>query len=202
MPPNKEWKKTRDKAWFKLRHKLFAKLFSHVKKLFYSALGMKTGNTVIPGRIRVTWPHQVEIGNDCKLEHNIYFKYDGMWSSGPSIIIQDRAFIGSYVEFNINSSIQIGKDCLIASGCRFVDHDHGFFDVNKPMNNHPGGRKSPIVLEQNVWLGFGVQVMRGVHIGEGSIVAAGSVVINSIPAFEIWGGVPAKKIGDRRLTAD
>jgi len=59
------------------------------------------------------------------LENGISFKYDGIYSKGPSIIIEDEVFIGSGCEFNINSGITISKYSNIASGCKFIDHNHG-----------------------------------------------------------------------------
>ena len=56
----------------------------------------------------------------------------------------------------------------------------------------------PIVLENNVWLGVNAVVLKGVTIGSGAIVGAGAVVTKSVPAGEIWAGIPARKIGERR----
>ncbi len=73
--------------------------------------GMKIGkNTNIPS-IKITWPHQVEIGNNCKLEESIYFKFDGIVKEGPSIKIADNCFIGNGCEFNISLGIEIGENC-------------------------------------------------------------------------------------------
>jgi acetyltransferase-like isoleucine patch superfamily enzyme len=99
-------------------------------------------------------------------------------------------------EFNIDHRIQIGNDCLIASGCRFVDHNHGMNLGNVMREQKSSG--SAITLGDDVWLGCNVVVLSGVHIGNGAIVAAGAVVTKSILPYEIWGGVPAKKIGDRK----
>jgi acetyltransferase-like isoleucine patch superfamily enzyme len=53
-------------------------------------------------------------------------------------------------------------------------------------------------LEEDVWLGCHVVVLMGVKIGRGAVVAAGAIVNKNIPSYEIWGGVPAKKIGERK----
>jgi acetyltransferase-like isoleucine patch superfamily enzyme len=54
-----------------------------------------------------------------------------------------------------------------------------------------------IIVEDDVWIGTSCIVIKGVTIGKGSIVAAGSLVNKSIPPFQIWGGVPAKFIKNR-----
>lgn len=64
------------------------------------------------------------------------------------------------------------------------------------MNLQPNVN-SPIMLEEDVWLGVDVVVLKGVRIGQGAVVGAGAVVTKSIGPREIWGGVPAKKIGIR-----
>ena len=59
------------------------------------------------------------------MEDDIFFKFDGIWQPGPSIIVGDGVFIGRGCEFNIRQRIDIGNDSLIASGCKFIDRDHG-----------------------------------------------------------------------------
>ncbi len=163
--------------------------------MWFSFLGMKIGNGTFIPKIFITWPHQLSIGKNCKLEININFKYDGPWLPGPRIVIGDTVFIGTNCEFNINEGIIIGNDCLIASGCKFIDHDHGTA-IGEPMYQQFGSR-AKILIGKDVWLGCNVIVLKGVNIGDGAIIAAGAVVTKSIPAYEIWGGVPAKKIGQR-----
>lgn len=148
-------------------------------------------------KIFVTWPHQVSLGRNCNLEHGVFFKFDGIWQPGPSLFIDDNVFIGTGCEFNFSHKIDIGADCLIAAGCRFIDHDHGSARREIPMAAQTDGRAAPIVLERDVWLGANVIVLKGVKIARGAIVAAGAVVTGDIPSFEIWGGVPARKLGER-----
>lgn len=157
---------------------------------------MKLGSKTILPKIYVTWPHQVSIGSNCVLEHNIYFKFDGIWQKGPSIKISDRVFIGSECEFNIRERIYIGSDSLIASGCRFIDHDHGI--LGHDLIRKQIGPEKEIKIGNDVWLGCNVIVLKGVVIGDGAIVAAGTVVTKSILPREIWAGVPARKIGERK----
>ena len=57
--------------------------------------------------------------------------------------------------------------------------------------------KGPILIEDDVWIGANVTILKGVTIKRGSIVAAGSVVNKDVEAFSIFGGIPAKKIGER-----
>jgi acetyltransferase-like isoleucine patch superfamily enzyme len=183
------------KAFFRLRWTFKGSFESHWRKIWWTMQGASFGSQTNVPRLQMTWPHKVRIGNSCILEEDIFFKFDGAWQSGTSIIIQDQVFIGRGCEFNIRQNI-IDNNSLIGSGCRFIDHDHGIANLNQPINKQPG-LELPIVLEENVWLGVNVVVLKGVTIGSGSVVGAGSVVIKSIPTNEIWAGVPAKKIRDR-----
>jgi acetyltransferase-like isoleucine patch superfamily enzyme len=146
-------------------------------------------------KLKFVWPHKTRIGKSCVIESGVQFKHDGPYSKGKSIVIGDYVFIGTGTEFNIKDSVIVGNNCLIASGCRFIDHDHGL-SKNKliRLQDCPS---QPIKIEEDVWIGANVVVLKGVHIGKGAIVAAGAVVNKHVPAFEVWGGIPAKKIGVR-----
>lgn len=157
---------------------------------------MIIGKGAFLGRITANWPHQVKIGEQTKVLNGVTFDYcHGVWQPGPSILIGDHGYVGRGAEFNCRLGIRVGRDCLIASGCRFIDHDHGI-ETNMPMRLQDGP-EAPILLEDDVWLGSNVVVLKGVTIGRGAIVAAGAVVTKSIPAYEIWGGVPARQISRR-----
>lgn len=183
------------RGYFILYFTFQQKIIGGLRKLKYTMLGMKVGNNTYLSKIYTTFPNQVSIGNNCILEHNLFFKYDGIWKKGKSIILEDDVFIGNGCEFNISYRLVIGKHSNIASGCKFIDHDHG---IKAGMLIGP---QTPIVgeiiLGEDVWLGCNVIVLKGICIGAGAVVAAGAVVTKSIPANEIWGGVPAKKIGTR-----
>ena len=188
---------TSARAAFRLRA-LSASVVAQCRTFWWRALGMQIGPGTLLPRVRVTWPHQVSLGANCHLEHDIYFKFDGTYAAGPSIVIGERVFIGFGCEFNARKRIEIRPDCLIASGCKFIDHDHGSSTRERPMNQQADGAEAEIVLENDVWLGADVVVLKGVRIARGAIVAAGAVVTKPVPSFEIWGGVPARKLGERR----
>jgi acetyltransferase-like isoleucine patch superfamily enzyme len=183
------------RSMFALRFKLLHKTASKLRIFIYSLSGLKVGRNTSLSRLSITWPHQVAIGNNCILEKQIYFKFDGIWKPGPSIIIGDHVFIGTGCEFNIRKMIRVGNDALIASGCRFIDHDHGTAPDELIRKQH--GAEKEIIIGNNTWIGCNVTILKGVKIGDGAVVAAGAVVTKSILSNEIWAGVPAKKIGER-----
>ena len=188
------WTSLFQKLFFRLRFQ-FA-LRPRLRKLWWEMQGAKFGTGTNVPRLDMTWPHQVSLGRQCILEEGIFFKYAHFWQPGRAISIRDHVFIGRGCEFNIRRHIDVGDDCLIASGCKFIDHDHDLTLGEGPMHSLDG-IEAPITLESDVWLGVNVVVLKGVTIGRGAVVGAGAVVTRSIPAYEIWAGIPARKIGQR-----
>jgi acetyltransferase-like isoleucine patch superfamily enzyme len=167
-----------------------------LRKVRIVVLGGGVGrSTRIPRGTRCTWPHQLKFGNDCRLQEGVFFNYDSYWKPGPSIVIGDRVFIGRGCEFNISRSVAIGDDCLIASGVKIIDHDHGV--ARAELIAAQPCVESPVVIGRDVWIGVNAVILKGVVIGDGAVIGASSVVTKPIPAGEIWCGVPARKIGER-----
>jgi len=166
------------------------------RKLYLQLRGAKIGSGTRVPRCEIPWPHQIQLGNRCILEPDIYFKFDGYWHPGPSIVIGNNVFIGRGVEFNIQGGVEIGDNSGIGSGCVLADHNHSTAIEGRSMRDQTM-EIAPIVIGKDVIVGVNSVILRGVQIGDGAVVGAGSVVVNSIPAGEIWVGNPAKKLRDR-----
>lgn len=90
-----------------------------------------------------------------------------------------------------HSKIIIGEECMLAKGIEIRSGDsHSILDKNGKRINYA----KDVLIENRVWIGSRAMVLKGVNIGEGSIVAAGSIVTNDIPAKSIVSGIPAKVI--------
>jgi len=89
------------------------------------------------------------------------------------------------------SYISIGNDCVFASDVKIVDHDHHLSPIERHSTNYPS---APITIEDNVWVGFNVVILKGVKIGKNSVIGAGSVVVKDIPPNCVAAGIPAKII--------
>ncbi|WP_010136842.1 acyltransferase [Ochrovirga pacifica] len=112
------------------------------------------------------------------------------------IKIGHRVQFGQYC--NIASDVHFGNHVLMAGRVCFVGKNDHMFDVpGKYIWDGERGEDGITVVEDDVWIGHGCNIIAGVTIGKGAIVAAGSLVNKDIPPCEIWGGVPAKKIRDR-----
>lgn len=182
-----------DRLLFRIRH---GNLLAHLRTAWLRFCGVKIGKHTVVPKTSITWPHQVQIGNNCVLEPDIFFKYDGIWCPGPSIIIGNDVFIGRGCEFNIKSQVKIRDNSLIASGAKFIDHDHGILS-NALIRIQPGV-ESAIEIGSDCWIGVNAVVLKGVNIGDGAVIGAGAIVTKSVPPYEIWAGIPAKKIGTRK----
>jgi acetyltransferase-like isoleucine patch superfamily enzyme len=111
------------------------------------------------------------------------------------IFIGERTTIGYHTFIFASEKITIGNDCLIAPFVYIVDSNH---QIKKELliNQQPN-ETAEIIIEDDVWIASNVTILKGVNIGKGAVIAANSVVNKSVPSYEIWGGTPAKKIGQR-----
>ncbi len=124
------------------------------------------------------------------------------------ISIDQQTYIGK--EVTIETNAQIGRFVLVANRVALVGrHDHEFTRVGVPVrfgrwvgaaDADAQTAQEGVVVEDDVWLGFGAIVLSGVRIGRGAIVSAGAVVTSDVLPYDIVGGVPAKPFG-RRFTS-
>jgi len=104
------------------------------------------------------------------------------------IDIGDYCLICPGVRIDSANSIVIGNNCMLAAGAYVTDADwHDHYDRTRPI-----GKSAPVVLEDNVWIGEGAMVAKGVTIGANSIVGARALVVRDVPANTIVGGNPAE----------
>lgn len=105
--------------------------------------------------------------------------------------LDDGVAVGWFAELDARGGIRIDHDTNISSHVKLITGSH---DVNDPDFT---ADFLPIHVGHHVWIGTGATVLQGVRIGDGAVIAAGAVVTCNIPEYEIWGGVPAKKISER-----
>lgn len=112
------------------------------------------------------------------------------------IVFGENSYCASHCVFGVNKEILIGKNVMIANAVSIRDTDHIFEDINLPMI-HQGMISNSVVIEDDVWIGHGTTILKGVRIGKGSIIAAGAVVTKDVAPYSIVGGIPAKLIRNR-----
>jgi len=98
---------------------------------------------------------------------------------------------GTYLNRNTlvvaNSSVDIGRNCKIS-------WDVVIMDTDQHVLGNPDDASGPVVIEDDVWIGCRAIVLKGVRVGKGAVIGAGSVVTKDVPAYTVVGGVPAKVI--------
>lgn len=115
------------------------------------------------------------------------------------IEIGEASWIGQYNNLRAGGGdIRIGRDCLISQFCSLVASNHSHRRGTPIQQQGSSADRTGVIIEDDVWLGVGCAVMPGVCIGEGAVIGANAVVTTNVPSHEIWGGVPARKIGERR----
>ena len=163
-------------------------------------------NLHILGSIMIRGKGSIEIGDNVTINSCIdanpiggdtktvfYIPKEGKLIIGNNVGISNTAI---YSE----KCVKIGNNVRIGNSCKIYDSNfHSLVLKERLGEKKEGVKKSPVVLEDGVFIGAHSIILKGVTIGKNSIVGAGSVVVKDIPANEIWGGNPAafiKDIGD------
>lgn len=140
---------------------------------------------------RVIRDSKIIIGDNTSINHGVC-----LMTYGGNIEIGTACDINPYTIIYGHGNTKIGKKVLIAGHCMIIPSNHNYKDTNKPIADQ-GNTSKGIVIQDDVWIAHGCTILDGVTIGQGSIVAAGSVVREDIPPYTIYGGVPAKYIKNR-----
>ncbi len=146
----------------------------NTKKKWYQLLRRKIYTNMVRRKA-------AEVGEDLKVNH--YSK------------VTQTTFLGDHVSFNGmkisgKGTVRIGKYFHSGEECLMITDTHNYEGDKIPYDETDIVRD--IQIDDFVWLGTRVIILGGVHIGEGAIIQAGSVVVKDIPAYAIAGGAPAK----------
>jgi acetyltransferase-like isoleucine patch superfamily enzyme len=115
---------------------------------------------------------------------------------GPGkVSIGNYSFIGP--ECWLQSNTEIGNYVMLAGRVAIVGGDHRIDVPGLPAINAGRDVNKQVIIEDDVWIGYGAIIMHGVKIGEGAVIAAGAVVTKEVPPYSIYGGVPASEIRKR-----
>jgi acetyltransferase-like isoleucine patch superfamily enzyme len=109
------------------------------------------------------------------------------------IQIGEKTVMGQECTISAYQRVRIGAQCVIADRAMFIDFDHGVVEVERPIRSQ-GIYKRDVEVGSNVWIGYGACILRGVRVGDNSIVGTNSVVTKDVPANAVVAGIPARII--------
>jgi acetyltransferase-like isoleucine patch superfamily enzyme len=139
---------------------------------------------------------KLEIGRDAVLRL-------GRWSwlgHGTKIRVHEgeceigaKTVLGQECTISAFQHVSIGRECVLADRVMLIDFDHGVVEVERPIRVQ-GIYKRDVEVGSNVWIGYGACILRGVRVGDNSIVGTNSVVTKDVPANAVVAGIPARVI--------
>jgi acetyltransferase-like isoleucine patch superfamily enzyme len=113
--------------------------------------------------------------------------HEGEVSIGAKTVIGQECTISAF------QRVSIGRECILADRVMLIDFDHGVTEVERPIRLQ-GIYKRDVSVGHNVWMGYGACILRGVTIGDNSVVGTSSVVTTDFPANSVLAGAPARVI--------
>jgi maltose O-acetyltransferase len=139
-----------------------------------------------------TYRHSLRVGKFRHIGSGVVVK-KGTFSSPEKIALADYVYIGPGSFWDARGGIEIGEGTIIAPRSTLISYNHNYLSViSVPYDSTD--KLAPIRIGKGTWVGINVSITAGVTIGDGCIIAMGSVVTKDIPSYTICGGNPCKVI--------
>jgi acetyltransferase-like isoleucine patch superfamily enzyme len=104
-----------------------------------------------------------------------------------------KTVMGQECTISAFQHVSIGRECIVADRVMLIDFDHGMVEVERPIRLQ-GIYKRDVRVAHNVWIGYGACILRGVTVGENSVIGTSAVVTGDVAPNAVVGGVPARVI--------
>lgn len=145
-------------------------------------------------RCEITNPRAIAIGCNVQIQRNARIEAHDLRDGKVRIVIGDGSIIAPYVHIGAVEQVTIGRNCGIAPFTWITDHDHDTSDPMQPVVTQRRVLAAPTIIEDGVYIGERVAILRGVRVGTCSIVGTNSVVTRDVPPYSIVVGIPARVI--------
>jgi acetyltransferase-like isoleucine patch superfamily enzyme len=122
------------------------------------------------------------LGHGCKVRC-----HEGFVSIGAKSVLGQECTISAY------QHVSIGRECVIADRVMLIDFDHGMVEVERPIRLQ-GIYKRDVRVGNNVWIGYGACILRGITVGDNAVIGTSAVVTKPVPENAVVAGVPARVI--------
>jgi acetyltransferase-like isoleucine patch superfamily enzyme len=129
------------------------------------------------------------VGHGCKIR-----AHEGTISIGAKSVLGQECTISSY------RHVSIGRECVIADRVMLIDFDHGMVEVDRPIRLQ-GIYTRDVRVGNNVWIGYGACILRGVTVGDNAVIGTNAVVTRDVPPNAVVAGVPARVLRMREAPA-
>jgi maltose O-acetyltransferase len=189
----------------KLKQKIIQRCFKlpRIKKYkFLSTCKNISGEPILNQPLQANGNGSISFGKNVMIGYDpspfLYstYCYIEARNTNSNITIHDNTFINNNCAFIAEGDgIEIHKNSLIGLNCEITDSDFHNLDPDLRLDA-TDIKTAKVIIEENVFLGSNVKILKGVRIGKNSVIANGSIVTKDIPANVIAGGIPAKKIKD------
>jgi acetyltransferase-like isoleucine patch superfamily enzyme len=159
------------------------------RKLFAPRLKLDGFAFIGPGVIlQIGKDARIELGRWSWIGHGTKIRcHEGIVSIGAKTVMGQECTISAF------QHVSIGRECVIADRVMLIDFDHGMVEVERPVRLQ-GIYKRDVRVGNNVWIGYGACILRGVTVGDNAVIGTSSVVTHDVPANAVVGGVPARLI--------
>lgn len=117
-----------------------------------------------------------------------------------STVLGDNSGIG--VDCKLYGKVTLGDNVMMGSECYICAYNHNTKRTDIPMNQQGIGEEREVVIGNDVWIGSRVTILPGVHIGNGVIIGASSVVTKDVPDYVVVAGNPARVCKERKHNED
>jgi acetyltransferase-like isoleucine patch superfamily enzyme len=167
-------------------------LSSRWRNLFYRLLGVHFEGYAWLRRISVPreWS-SIRLGRSVALDDGVTLIVTGS-NRREKILIGAGTYVNRYSILDASYLVRIGQNCMIGPHCYITDHDHGhergILVAEQPL------KEAEVRIGDNVWIGAGAIILKGVTVGDEAVIAAGAVVTRDVQCGEVVGGVPARAL--------
>jgi len=171
---------------------------SQWRNLYYRAAGVRMHGYVWMRAVEIPqFHHNIQLAR-CSLDRGVVLLCSGERNNKAKLSIGEGSYINRGTFLDAVESLTIGRHVAIGPGCYITDHDHGLDPSRPPLAQQMIA--APTRIEDWVWIGANAVILKGVTIGQRTIIGAGSVVTRDLPPNVIAVGVPARVVRQREAS--